>query len=107
LSHDIPIVCLPEVNLSIHLVHCSSTNPQDPQDLCGDSDRRHLAALTAYVAVLLRGRVELRLEAKEALARPLEGGDGGVWGWLGGGGWGKPGKMVENVKKMVEDGGLV
>jgi hypothetical protein len=66
------------------LVHCSSTNPQDPQDLCGDaSDRRRLAALTAYVAVLLRGRVELRLEAKEALARPLEGGDGGVWGWLG------------------------
>lgn len=46
----------------------------DPQDLCGDaSDRRRLAALTAYVAVLLRGRVELRLEAKEALARPLEG----------------------------------
>lgn len=78
----------------IRLVHCSSTNPQD---LCGDCDcdRRRLAALTAYVAVLLRGRVELRLEAKEALARPLEGGDG-VWGWLGAG---------ENLGKTRENGG--
>ena len=74
-----------------------------PQEL-RDSDlsdpaavRRRLAALTAYVAVLLRGPVELRLEAREALARPLGGLEGGKT-------LGKPG---ENGGKLLGDAGEI